>query len=254
MLSTSEINKPVKKTLLVNRSQNDSQPIEKSQPIKILLVDDHKSMLWGLERLIESEQPHMQVVGKASNRAEVFVFLQSTQADVILLDLDLNGESSLDFLEEMLQHTQAQVLVLTAMQDPAVHQRAMLSGASGVVLKSENAEVILRAIKTVHSGEVWFDRAATSRLLRKLNNSAFYNDGGHSKKIATLTPRERQIVVSMAALPGARNKAIAGHLCMSEHTLRNHLTGIYAKLELANRLELVMYVIEHKLANHTADF
>ena len=226
---------------------------EISKPVKILLVDDHKSMLWGLERLIESEQPHMQVVGKASNRAEVFAFLQSTQADIVLLDLDLNGESSLDFLEEMLQLSPAQVLVLTAMQDPAVHQRAMLSGASGVVLKSENAEVILRAIKTVHAGEVWFDRAATSRLLRKLNNSTNHNDGGQSKKIATLTPKERQIVVAMAALPGARNKAIASQLCMSEHTLRNHLTGIYAKLALANRLELVMYVIEHKLANHSAE-
>ena len=253
MLSTSKTTNSVKKTLPVSGAHNNSESIEKAQPIKILLVDDHKSMLWGLERLIESEQPRMQVVGKASSRAEVFAFLQSTQTDIILLDLDLNGESSLDFLEKILQQSQAQVLVLTGMQDPAVHQRAMLSGASGVVLKSENAEVILRAIKTVHSGEVWFDRAATSRLLRKLNNTAFYSDGGQSKKIATLTPKERQIVVSMAALPGARNKVIASHLCISEHTLRNHLTGIYAKLELSNRLELVMYVIEHKLANHTTD-
>lgn len=253
MLSLSKIINPVKNPLPVNSAHNNAESIEKAQPIKILLVDDHKSMLWGLERLIESEQPRMQVVGKASSRAEVFAFLQSTQTDIILLDLDLNGESSLDFLEKILQHSQAQVLVLTGMQDPAVHQRAMISGASGVVLKSENAEVILRAIKTVHSGEVWFDRAATSRLLRKLNNTAFYSDGGQSKKIATLTPKERQIVVSMAALPGARNKAIASHLCISEHTLRNHLTGIYAKLELSNRLELVMYVIEHKLANHTTD-
>lgn len=253
MLSTSKIINPVKKILAVNSAHHSTESIEKPQPIKILLVDDHKSMLWGLERLIESEQPHMQVVGKASSRAEVFVFLQSTQADIILLDLDLNGESSLDFLEELLQQSQAQVLVLTAMQDPAVHQRAIMTGASGVVLKSENAEVILRAIKTVHAGEVWFDRAATSRLLRRLNNSANQNDGGHSKKIATLTPKERQIVVAMAALPGARNKAIASHLCMSEHTLRNHLTGIYAKLELSNRLELVMYVIEHKLASQPAD-
>ena len=252
MLKTSEISKPIKKPASANRTSFAAKPVELSQPIKILLVDDHKSMLWGLERLIESEQPHMQVMGKASNRAEVFAFLQSTLADIILLDLDLNGESSLDFLEEILQQSQAQVLVLTAMQDPAVHQRAILNGASGVVLKSENAEVILRAIKAVHAGEVWFDRAATSRLLRRLNNSTIQNDGGHSKKIASLTPKERQIVVTMAAMPGARNKAIASHLCMSEHTLRNHLTGIYAKLELANRLELVMYVIEHRFANQSA--
>jgi DNA-binding NarL/FixJ family response regulator len=138
--------------------------------------------------------------------------------------------------------------VLTAAQDPAVHQRAILNGASGVVLKSEDADVILRAIQYVHAGEIWFDRAATSRLLRSLNAvPATTHEAAQLSKIATLTPKERQVVAAMALIPGARNKAVADRLCMSEHTLRNHLTGIYAKLKLENRLELCMYVIEHKL-------
>jgi DNA-binding CsgD family transcriptional regulator len=69
----------------------------------------------------------------------------------------------------------------------------------------------------------------------------------HISKIASLTPKERQVIMAMASIPGARNKVVADHLCMSEHTLRNHLTGIYAKLNLGNRLELCMYAIEHKL-------
>jgi two-component system nitrate/nitrite response regulator NarL len=218
------------------------------KPIRILLVDDHKSMLWGLERLIEGEKPRMQVIGKASSKMEIFGFLTTEKPDVILLDLDLNGESSLDFLEELLQKSLARVLVLTAAQDPAVHQRAILNGASGVVLKSEDAEVILRAIQYVHAGEIWFDRAATSRLLRSLNSAPVTtNEAVQQGKIATLTPKERQVVAAMALIPGARNKAVADRLCMSEHTLRNHLTGIYAKLKLENRLELCMYAIEHKL-------
>ncbi len=217
-------------------------------PIRVLLVDDHKTILWGLERLIEGENPRMQVIGKATNKMEVFAFLKLSKPDVVLLDLDLNGENSLDFLEELLQESRARVLVLTASQDPVVHQRAIINGASGIVLKSENADVILRAIKYVHAGELWFDRAATSRLLRSLNAPVpTFSKATQLSKIATLTPKERQVISAMALIPGARNKAVADRLCMSEHTLRNHLTGIYAKLDLENRLELCMYAIAHKL-------
>ena len=218
-------------------------------PIRVLLVDDHKTMLWGLERLIESENPRMQVIGKATNKAETFAILKLSKPDVILLDLDLNGENSLDFLEQLLQESQARVLVFTGSQDPVVHQRAIINGASGVVLKNENADVILRAIKYVHAGELWFDRAATSRLLRSLNAPVTtFNKASQHNKIATLTPKERQVITAMALIPGARNKVVADRLCMSEHTLRNHLTGIYAKLDLENRLELCMFAIEHKLS------
>ena len=218
------------------------------KPIRVLLVDDHKIMLWGLERLIEGEQPHMQVIGKASNKTEVFAFLKFSKPDVVLLDLDLNGKNSLDFIEELLRESHARVLVLTASQDPVVHQHAIINGASGVVLKSENADVILRAIKYVHAGELWYDRAATSRLLRSLNAAVPMSGKAipHGK-IETLTPKERQVISAMALIPGARNKSVADRLFMSEHTLRNHLTSIYAKLDLENRLELCMYVIEHKL-------
>ena len=221
---------------------------DSNTPIRVLLVDDHKIMLWGLEHLIEGEKPYMQVVGKASNKIEVFAFLKLSKPDVILMDIDLNGENSLDFLEELLQESQARVLVLTASLNPVVHQRAIINGASGIVLKSENADVILRAIKYVHAGELWFDRAATSRLLRSLNAPVpTLNNAAELSKIARLTLKERQVISAMALIPGARNKAVADRLCMSEHTLRNHLTSIYAKLDLENRLELCMYAIEHKL-------
>jgi two-component system, NarL family, nitrate/nitrite response regulator NarL len=221
--------------------------------IRILLVDDHKSMLWGLERLIESEKPHMEVVGKASNRLETFAALTTEKPDIVLLDIDLNGENGLDFIENILAQSSARVLVLTGLQDIAVHQRAILSGANGVVLKSEQAEVILRAIRYVHAGEMWFDRAATSRLLKSLNASVTAsNQDVNQTRIAKLTPKERQVMAAMAAVPGARNKVVADRLCMSEHTLRNHLTVIYDKLALENRLELLMFVIEHKLTESAA--
>ena len=97
------------------------------KPIRVLLVEDHKIMLWGLERLIEGEQPHMQVIGKASNKTEVFAFLKFSKPDVVLLDLDLNGKNSLDFIEELLRESQARVLVLTASLNPVVHQHAIIN-------------------------------------------------------------------------------------------------------------------------------
>ena len=188
---------------------------DSNTPIRVLLVDDHKIMLWGLEHLIEGEKPYMQVIGKATNKIEVFAFLKLSKPDVILMDIDLNGENSLDFLEELLQESQARVLVLTGSQDPVVHQRAIMNGASGIVLKSENADVILRAIKYVHAGELWFDRAATSRLLRSLNAPVLrFSKATQLSKIAKLTPKERQVISAMAITPGARNKAVADRLCM----------------------------------------
>jgi CheY-like chemotaxis protein len=146
--------------------------LESNKPISILLVDDHRSLLWGLERLIEGEKPRMQVIGKASNKMEVFAFLTTEKPDVILLDLDLNGESSLDFLEELLQKTLARVLVLTAEQDPAIHQRAILNGASGVVLKNKDTEEICinSNIELIKFEDGW-----KHILYNKVFRKAFYN-------------------------------------------------------------------------------
>ncbi|MEP6602240.1 MAG: response regulator, partial [Nitrospirota bacterium] len=106
-----------------------------SKPIRVFLVDDHRTVLWGLERLIESAAPMMTVVGTALNRAEMFAKLSDAKADVILLDLDLGGVSSLDCLEDLARQTTAQILVLTGSSDTEVHQQAVVRGARGVVHK-----------------------------------------------------------------------------------------------------------------------
>ncbi len=220
-------------------------------PIRILLVDDHKCMLWGLDRLIASESPRMQIVGKAGNRQEIFQALDAVEPDLILLDLDLNGESALDFLGDVQRRTSARVLVLTGLRDPQVHQRAILGGARGVVLKDVPAETILVAIQHVHAGEVWMDRGTMSRLLERLaSGSTGLSSSGdpHAVRIASLTAKERAIVVALVKQPGAPNKTLADILCMSDHTLRNHLTAIYDKLGVQNRVALTLYAIEHQLA------
>ncbi len=216
-----------------------------TKPINIFLVDDHRTILWGLERLIETATPCMAVVGKATSRAELFAQLAGANPDVILLDLDLNGENGLDCLDELGQQTAARVLVLTSTSDPHVHQQAIMQGARGVVHKQEPADVILRAIEKVHNGEIWLDRASLGRIVTALSRGQ--KSDPEAVKIATLTPKERQIIAMVMQEKGARNKVIAEKLHMSEHTLRNNLTTIYSKLEVTGRLELYLYASTHRL-------
>ena len=220
------------------------QPVAASA-IKVFLVDDHRTILWGLERLIESATPGMAVVGQATNRAELFERVPGANPDVILLDLDLNGEKALDFLEELNRHSPARVLVLTGTNDPLVHQQAIIQGARGVIHKQEPASTILRAIDKVHSGEIWLDRHSVGHVLQALSRGQKADP--EASKIAALTPKERHIIDMLMNEKGARNKVLADKLHMSEHTLRNHLTAIYSKLQVAGRLELYLYATSHHL-------
>ena len=121
-------------------------------PIRILLIDDHQSFLWGMVKLIESESPNIKVIGTASDIAEALAILEREQPDVILLDIDLRGVNSLDSMPLLRKATSAMVLILTGVRDADTHERAVLAGARGVVQKEESAEMILKAIKKVYEG------------------------------------------------------------------------------------------------------
>jgi len=220
-------------------------------PIRILLIDDHQSFLWGMVKLIESDSANMQVSGTASDIAEALVILEQEQPDVILLDIDLNGVNSLDSMPLLRDATSAWVLILTGVRDANTHDRAVLSGARGVVQKEESPEVILKAIKKVSDGEIWLDRASTGRVFTKLLDHSTNQSSPEAAKIASLTSREREIIDVMIKQGHSTNKQIAVHLNMSQHTLRNHLSSIYSKLEIENRLELVMYAVKHHISDET---
>lgn len=218
------------------------------KPIRVLLVDDHRSILWGLERLIESEKPRMEIAGKATTVAEAVGLTESARPDVILLDLDLGAENGVDAIPELIAGSRAKVLVLTGIRNPSIHDDAVLAGARGVVGKEDAPENILKAIEKVHQGELWLDRAATGRIFVELSRKGGPEEADPEKqKIASLTARERQIVAAVAGEPGATASTIADRLHISEHTLRNHLTSIYDKLGVANRLELYVYASKHQL-------
>lgn len=200
-------------------------------------------------KLIESDSPNLQVLGTASSIAEALAILGKEPPDVILLDIDLGGVNSLDSMPLIRNATSAMVLILTGARDAETHERAVLAGARGVVQKEAPAEMILKAIKKVYEGEIWLDRATTARVFTKLLDHSHSQISPEATKIASLTSREREIIEVMINQGHSTNKQIAAHLNMSEHTLRNHLSSIYSKLEVENRLELVMYAVKHRISD-----
>ena len=227
--------------------------IENSAPIRVFLIDDHRSILWGLERLIDSGKPVMQVVGSAASCTEALKFLDDASPNLILLDIDLGKESGVDEIPRLLARSRAKILVLTGLRDQSVHDKAVLAGARGVVQKEAAAETILSAIAKVHAGQIWLDRAATSRIFVEFSReSAAQAADPERAKISTLTDRERAIVTIAANNAGANAKAMAEILHISEHTLRNHLTSIYDKLGVANRLALFAFAHKHGLTKRAS--
>lgn len=232
-------------------------PIESSSlissipPIRVMLVDDHQTMLWGLNKLIESEAPRMAVVGIASTCEEALSKVGTLRPDVILLDLDMGGTSALDILPQLLSNTGSRVLVFTGERQQAILDEAVIRGARGIVRKDASAEQVLKAIEKTAKGEVWLDRETLGRMFNEFTKpKPTPAHDPEADKQASLTLRERKIIHAIVESNGALNKTLAQRLFISDHTLRNHLTSIYQKLGVGNRLELYVYAVKHRLASH----
>ena len=125
--------------------------------IRVLIVDDHRLFLKGVSALIQDE-PGLIVIGEAQNRTEAIDAIHN-RPDIILLDLDLGNENSLDFIPELIAAAGgARILIVTGLPDPEVHLQAIRKGAMGVLLKGEPPEILLKAIRKVHAGEIWINR------------------------------------------------------------------------------------------------
>jgi two-component system, NarL family, nitrate/nitrite response regulator NarL len=217
--------------------------------IRVMLVDDHRSVLWGLEKLINGEWPRMKVVAQATNAAAAIEGAGASNPDVIVLDLDLGGENGCDIIPPLVEGRDTRVLVLTGVRDEQMRENSILRGACGVVQKQESAETLLKAIEKVHQGELWLDRATTARVFVGLSRPKAAADP-EERKLHSLTAREREIVEHLVRDPGTDNKKLAHKLQIGEHTLRNHLSRIYDKLGVPNRLELYIYAQRQGLNGH----
>ena len=216
---------------------------------RVFLVDDHKSILWGVQRLIESDDRY-EVCGTATTADECIQGVKQTQPNVVLLDLDIgDGEAQgLDMIPHILNNSPAKIIVFTGVRDHRLHDRAVVQGARGVMTKDESPETLLRAIELVDQGELWLNRNAASRILMEIVKSKAEKDDPppEQKRLSTLTAKETTIVKAVTEHSTKNLKQVAALLNISEHTLRNHLATIYDKLQVGSRLELYVFYTNHK--------
>jgi DNA-binding NarL/FixJ family response regulator len=162
--------------------------------IAIALIEDHSIVRAGLRALIES-QPDMRVVGEATDRNTSLGLLASLRPDILVVDLQLRNECAADFLEELLSLSGARAIVLTGSNEQSVIQRAILAGATGLVFKDEDLEMLVRAIRAVHKGEAWLKRSMMTTTLSHLRETR------HSK----LRPNSEDAKIPTSAKRGIPN-------------------------------------------------
>jgi DNA-binding NarL/FixJ family response regulator len=217
-----------------------------TKPIRVLLIDDHVVMRAGLHMVIES-QPGLKVVGEATIGVAGIESAAQEQPDIILLDLDPGDESHLDILPDLRAAARAaRVVVLTGIRDPAEHRRAVRLGASGMVFKEQAVDILVTAIERVYAGETWLNPALVADLLAERSRARGQDADSDATRIAGLTEREHEIIRLVGE--GLKNRQIGERLSISETTVVHHLTSIFARLGVANRLELVTYAYHHGLA------
>ncbi|MFJ4220955.1 response regulator [Curtobacterium luteum] len=214
--------------------------------IRVALVDDQALFRTGIRMLIDS-QPDLQFVGEAGDGAEGVDLVRRARPDVVLMDVRMpvmDGITATATIVEQSGTDGAKVLVLTTFDFDEAAAKAIRAGASGFVLKDADPEFLLAAIRTVHAGTAVFAASATRELLRRYEDASAPSVTVPSA-FAELTPREREIF-DLAA-KGLSNSEIASHEFVSEATVKTHISRVLTKLELRDRVRLVVFAHEHGL-------
>ena len=199
--------------------------------------------------MIIQSRAGMTIVGEAGDRDTALSLATAEHPNIILLDLDLGGDNGMNLIAELIAAADdARIIILTGLRDPEVHRQAVLLGAMGIVKKEKAAEALITAIERVHLGEAWLDPSLMAGVLSEMTRSSKgRKTDAEADKIAALTNREREVIALVGE--GIKSKEVANRLFISETTVRHHLTSIFDKLEVADRVELLIYAYRHGLAS-----
>jgi DNA-binding NarL/FixJ family response regulator len=215
--------------------------------VRIVTADDHPILRDGLRRLLEAE-PGLEVVGEAGSGAEAIRLVAALSPHLLLLDLAMPDVSGLDVLRALHQAgSTTRTVILTASADKEQLVEALLLGARGLLLKDSATALLYKCVKEVVAGGYWLghDRLpGLIEMLRRLGCTQATRPAG------TLTPRELHVVA--AVLDGATNRDISTQLGLSEQTVKNHLSHIFDKVGVSNRLELALFAIHHRVLDGLA--
>lgn len=208
-------------------------------PHRILIADDHAIVRFGLRELINGH-PGFAVVGEATNGAEALQLARELAPDIVVLDVRMPDGDGVDACRQILAALPGtRVLMLTSFSDDQAVMGAIRAGASGYVLKHLGTGSLLEALTTIAQGGSLLDPAVTGCVLAQMKNLS-RNAGGTG-----LTPQEERILALVGA--GLTNREIAGELGLSEHTVRNYVSTILAKLGVATRSQAAVYAVRNNL-------
>ncbi|QLC74137.1 response regulator transcription factor [Pseudomonas sp. LPB0260] len=219
-------------------------------PIRVMLIDCRPLVLMGLHDLINARKPRMEVIGQASAYASALDLADRLRPDVIFFSFFPDALDPLDVIAGLASNAEMKVLVLKGLYESIPVGQAIGAGARGIVLAEDPTEAIIQAIIRVHHRDVGLDRAWAGGL-------SSYAVAGHvpfkcsleRTRQAQLTHREKELIRVIVGDPSAKYLSIAAHLGISEHTVHNHLSNIYHKLKLINRVDLLIYALKHGITD-----
>jgi two-component system, NarL family, nitrate/nitrite response regulator NarL len=217
----------------------------RTQPVRILIADDHPIFRDGLKRLLELEG-EFKVIGEACDGIEAVSMARQLIPEVMLLDLAMPRRQGLETLRELSSDARSvRVILLTAAAEKEQIVEALQLGARGVVLKDSATQILLKSIRAVMNGEYWVGRESVSNLVQYLRTLVTPASAFPQRNKYRLTPRELEIIAAVVA--GFANKEIAQYFKISEDTVKHHLSNIFDKVGVSSRLELALFAVNQSL-------
>jgi DNA-binding NarL/FixJ family response regulator len=210
--------------------------------IRVMLVDDH-ALLRGGMRWLMTGVPSLSVVAECANSHDARLVAIETQPDIIVLDSD--DDSGLQNVPELLEIEYApQVIVLAGSEQYPVFSEAMRLGVRGVFLKEQPPELLIKAIQQVYRGELWFGRSMMVKMIMHKQQPTRVQSP-EARKIALLVEREIEVIRLLAE--GLSNRDIANRLHLSASTVRHYFTSIFSKLDVTDRVKLLILAYQTNL-------
>lgn len=208
-------------------------------PIRILVVDDHQLFIEGLTALLNAT-PETAVVGEAATGQEAIAQVTAVAPDVILMDIHMPDMNGVEATRRILKtNPDVGIIMLTMLEDDASVFAAMRAGARGYVLKGAHHQELLQAIRAVAQGQALFGPAIARRIMQFFQtDSQLTRQSAPAEPFPDLTEREREVLALIAQ--GKNNSDIANILVISPKTVRNHITSIFNKLQVADRAQAIV--------------
>ncbi len=223
--------------------------MEKQEVIKIALIDDHKLFREGVKRIL-SYEPSFEVVAEADDGNKAHEIVEQYQPDIVLMDINMPDVNGIEATRQLIESfSNVKVIILSIHDDENYVHHALQTGAQGYLLKEMDTESLMEAIRVVHEGGSYLHPKVTHNLVKEYRKLAEENQSSklsqieYQKPLHILTKRECQVLQLLSE--GQSNRKVAETLVISEKTVKNHVSHILQKMDVADRTQAVVTAIRN---------